>query len=270
MCVGSKMESFLQRLKSMLKVDFRRMFTIPFFYIMVGIALVAPILILVMTSMMDGTVSINPQTGTETIMEGFDNVWQIFGALSSEGAQGAGMSMDLVSMCNINMLFFAVGVLVCIFVSDDFRSGYAKNLFAVRAKKTDYVVSKTMVGFVGSACMFIAFFVGAMIGGAVSALPFEMQGFNAFNVFCSMLSKILLSSVFVGVCVLAGVIGKSRAWLSVVLSVGIGMLFFTMIPMVTPLDSNIINVILCLAGGIMLSTGLGAISNVVLNKTSLV
>ena len=99
--------TFMKRFTSMLKVDFKRLFLSRAFYIIIAACLIAPILILVMTTMMDGTVSIDPQTGTETIMEGFDNVWQIFGALSSEGAQGAGMSMDLVSMCNINMLFFA-------------------------------------------------------------------------------------------------------------------------------------------------------------------
>lgn len=47
---------------------------------------------------------------------------------------------------NINMLYFFVAVFVCLFVSDDFRSGYAKNLFTVRSKKSDYVISKTLVG----------------------------------------------------------------------------------------------------------------------------
>ena len=59
----------------MLKVDFRRMFTMPLLYIMVGICLIIPILILVMTTMMDGSVSVNPQTGEETVMEGvFESV----------------------------------------------------------------------------------------------------------------------------------------------------------------------------------------------------
>ena len=42
--------SFGKKLKSMLSVDFRRMFTTPLFYIMVGIALVIPILVLVAVS----------------------------------------------------------------------------------------------------------------------------------------------------------------------------------------------------------------------------
>ena len=59
-------------------------------------------------------------------------------------------------------------------------------------------------------------------------------------------------------------------WLSMILSFGASMLLFTMIPMITPLDSNITNVMLCLIGGILFSVGIGAISNTVLKKTSLV
>jgi len=64
----------MKKLKSMLKVDFRRMFTTPLFYIVTGICFVVPILILVMTTMMDGSVSVNPQTGKETVIEAFDFV----------------------------------------------------------------------------------------------------------------------------------------------------------------------------------------------------
>lgn len=265
----SKNNSFFQRVKRMLHVDLRRLFTGKFFYIMVGISFAVPILILVMTTMMDGTVSVNPQTGVETVIEGFDDVWQIFGSITNTDPAAA-MDMSLTSMCNIHMMYFAVAVLVCIFVSDDFRSGYAKNLFTVRAKKTDYVVSKTFVGFIGAAAMFIAFFIGALIDGGVSQLPFEMVGFTAINfVFC-MISKIFLSAIFVAVCVLASVIGKQKAWLSMLLSLGIGMLFFTMIPMISPLDSTAINALLSVVGGTLFCVGLGAISNQVLQKTSLV
>ena len=55
--------SFGKRVKSMLKVDFRRMFKSKLFYILIACALVIPILMTVMMSMMDGSVSVNPQTG---------------------------------------------------------------------------------------------------------------------------------------------------------------------------------------------------------------
>ena len=46
------------RLKSMLKVDFRRMFKSKLFYILIACALVMPILMTVMMAMMDGSVSV--------------------------------------------------------------------------------------------------------------------------------------------------------------------------------------------------------------------
>lgn len=251
----------------MLAVDFRRMFTMPLIYIMVGCCLVMPILILVMTTMMDGSVSVNPQTGVETIVEGFDSTWQIIGTLS--GASSA-MSMDMTAMCNINLLYFFVAVLVCLFVGDDFRSGYAKNLFTVRAKKTDYVISKTLVCFVGGALMILAFFVGTMLGGAIAGLPFDLGTATMGNVIMCVLSKMLLIAAFVPIYLLWSVVGKQKLWMSLVGSFCVSMLFFMMVPMLTPLDSTMVNVLGCLLGGALFSAGFGALSNTVLKKTSLV
>ena len=245
------------------------MFTTPLFYIVVGSCFVIPILILVMTTMMDGTVTTNPQTGVETTIEGFKNVWQIIGSVSGDNANAA-MAMDMTSMCNVNLLYFFAAVFVCIFVSDDFRSGYAKNLFTVRAKKTDYVISKTLVGFVCGACMLVAFFVGAMLGGGVSQLPFDLGEVRAIEIVFCMLSKVCLMAVFVPIFLAVSVAAKQKLWLSILGSLGVSMLLFTMIPMLTPLNAGVINVVLCLAGGAMFSVGLGAVSNLILNKTSLV
>ena len=259
--------SFGKRLSSMLKVDFRRMFTTRFLYIMVDICLVMPILILVMTTMMDGSVTVDPQTGAETVMEGFDNTWQAIGTVSSETNP---MAMGLTSMCNINMLYFFIAVLVGVFVADDFRSGYAKNIFAIRAGKADYVISKTITCFVGCALMFLGFFVGAVLGGAIAGLPFDAGSAGIAGVVMCMLSKLGMVAVFVGISLLVSVAAKSKTWLSIVGGLMASMLLYTMVPMITPLDSGIMNVILCLAGGILFSIGLGAVSKIVLNKTNLV
>ena len=176
----------------------------------------------------------------------------------------------MLSMCNINMLYFFVAVLVGLFVTEDFKSGYAKNIFAIRPKKAGYVISKTVVGFVGGTLMLLAFFVGTMLGGAISGLSFDLGVANVGSVIMCMVSKILVVAVFVPIYVLMSVIAKQRTWLSIVGSLCVGMLLFMMIPMLTPLDSGIMNVVLCLAGGGMFSVGLGAISNQVLKKTSLV
>lgn len=257
--------SFGKRLKSMLSVDFRRMFTQRLFYIMFGIAVVIPVLVLVMTTMMDGTVSVDPNTGVETTIEAFDSVWQAIGSLD-----GAGGDMSLTSMCNINLVYFLAAVLISIFVADDFRSGYCKNLFAVRARKTDYVISKTLVGFISGALMLMGFFVGAMLGGAISGLPFGLGALGIVNIFMCIVSKILLMAVFAAIYVCMGVIGKQKLWLSMLLSLGVGMFLFNIVPMVTPLNATMINVMMCFAGGALFSVGLGTASNAILRKCDLI
>lgn len=42
------------------------------------------------------------------------------------------------------------------------------------------------------------------------------------------------------------------------------------VSVITPLGSTVMNVILCLAGGVLFAVALGAVSNTVLKKTSLV
>ena len=259
--------SFLQRLGSMLKVDFRRMLKSKLFYILIASALVMPILMTVMMTMMDGSVSVDPQTGVETIMEGPENTWQNIGTLPGGEAMGG---MDVFSMCNINMIFMIVAAFICLFISDDFRSGYAKNLFTVRVKKGDYVVSKTISGFICGALMLILYFMGAILGGAISGLSFDLHGLTTMNLVMCMLAKIFLMPVFISIFVLISVAAKQKAWLAICGSLGGGMLLFMMVGMITPLNSTMLNVIMCLAGSAMFAIGLGIASKAVLKKASLV
>ncbi len=274
--------TFGKRMSSMLRTDSRRMFMTPLFYIMLGIVVVMPIVMLVMTGMMEGSPVTDPQTqlpmldenGNQVLREGFDNVWQIIGSTAADAmpdmsAGMAGMEMDMTSMCNMDLLFFGIAVLICLFVSGDFKSGYSKNLFTVRAKKTDYVISKIVVGFVAAAILVVGFFLGAIVGGAISGTSFAMDGFNAGNMVMCMLSKIFLMAIFVAIYVMAGVIAKQRTWLGMVISFAVAMLLFAMIPMITPLDATFMNVALCLVGGAMFSVGLGAVSRLILQKTDI-
>ncbi|MBQ8907738.1 MAG: ABC transporter permease [Clostridia bacterium] len=259
---------FQKRLSTMLTVDFRRMLTSRLFYIVLGICFVAPILILVMTTMMDGTVTVDPQTGKETVIEAFDHVWQIIGTVSGDDA-AAGMAMDMTAMCNINLLFFGVAVPVALFVSEEFKCGYAKNLFTVRAKKSDYVVSKTVVCFLWGVAMVIAFFLGSLVGGAVSGLSFE-AGVGGGSIALCLLCKVLLMAVFVPIFLCISVAAKEKTWLSIVGGCAVGALLFMMIPALTPLNATVMNLLLCGVGGVVFSLGLGAVSNMILSKTSLV
>ena len=258
--------SFGKRLRSMLRIDMRRMFKSKLFYILIACALIMPILMTVMMSMMDGQESVNQQTGEITIMQGPENAWQNIGTLPGEALGGS----EIFMMCNINMAFMGVAVFVCLFISDDFRSGYAKNLFTVRSKRGEYVISKTVSGFICGAFMLIAYFIGSVLGGVISGLSFDLHGLNAGNLVMCMLAKIFLMLVFVSIFTLISVAAKQRAWLAICGSLGGGMLLFMMVSMITPIGSTVINVALCAVGGILFAFGFGAISKAVLKKTSLV
>jgi len=118
--------------------------------------------------------------------------------------------------------------------------------------------------------MLIAFFIGTVIGGSIAGLPFTLGDAGISGLIMCMTAKLFLTGVFTAISLTMNVYAKKKAWLSILLSLGAGMLLFMMIPMITPLDSGIINVGLCLAGSTMFCFGLGAVSKTILNRTSLV
>lgn len=262
---------FAERLDTMLRVDARRMFGTPLFWACLGIAFAIPILVLVMTSGFGGEGSAM-----------FTNTWQIIGSESAElGAMMAGMAGamgggdaaaggGMTAMMNSNLMYFMMAVFVCLFTAEDFRSGYAKNLFTVRARKTDYVASKSVIGFIAGVLFLIAFFIGGIVGGSVAGLSFELGTAGVSGLVMCLLAKIFLAAVFVAIFLLMSVIARQRSWMSICLSLFGGMLLFMMIPMMTPLDSGVMHVGLCLAGGAIFAAAIGAVSNMVLKKSSLV
>ena len=240
---------------TMVKADARRMFTSSPFYILCGVTLAVPVLILVMTSMVGGGMV-------------FANTWQIIG--TDMGGDAMAAMMDMTAMMNINLVYFLAGVFTCTFVAEDFKSGYVKNLFTVRAKKDSYVASKTLVCFLAAAGFLLSFFVGAVLGGAVAGLPFTLGSAGVPGLVMCMLAKIFLMSVFVAIAVLVSTFAKHRSWLSILLFLFGGMLLFMMIPMLTPLNASVMNVGLCLAGGTIFAVALGCVSRLILQKQDLV
>ena len=254
--------NFTERLRGMFRTDFKRLSVTPMFHIMLGIAFAMPILILVMTTAMGGSTPSDLPAEAAVEAQTFTNTWQI---ISSAG----GMNMDITAMCNINLIYFMAGIFLCIFVGDDFHSGYAKNLFTIRARKSDYVASKTLIGFISGALMLIAFFIGAVFGGHIAGLPFDLPAGAVGLVMC-MLAKIFFMAVFSAIFLVMSVIGKQRTWLSILLSLFVGMLLFMTIPLMTPLNAEPMHVVMCLAGGILFSLGLGTVSNMILSKQDIV
>ena len=64
--------------------------------------------------------------------------------------------------------------------------------------------------------MVIAFFIGILIGGAVSCVSYELVDVNIINIIMCLLSKLGLVMVFVGIFVIMSVVGKDKIWLSMI------------------------------------------------------
>lgn len=235
---------------TLLKADLRRLFTTSRLWIFLLVCLVTPILILTMTTGFGGDMS-------------FNSTWDLI-------ASSGGMGMDMTAMMNINLIYFAAGIFMCLFVADDFRGGYAKNLFTVQAKKGKYVAAKTVAGILAGALMLIAFFVGTVLGGSFAGLSFSLGEATILNLALCMIAKVLLMGVMVPIFLAVSAFGKGRSWLSILLSLFIGMLLFMIIPLMTPLTTGPMNVILCAAGAVMFTAALGVASRAILSRSDLV
>lgn len=253
------------KLTSILKFDLKRMFCQLSTYIFLLIAFISPILILVMTTLMDGQVTVNPETNVETVIEGFDNVWQIISSISGESNM-----MSMTSMCNLDLMYFLIIVFVCLFIGDDFRSGYVKIMFTYRVSKKEYVTSKITTSIIFGCSAVLLFFIGSMLGGAISGLSFENDACTLYNIIMCMLSKFCLVAMFASFAAIMSYISKTKTWLSMILSLSLSMIFYMMISLLAPLNATIINLVLCFIISNIVAITVSIIGNIILKKTNLI
>ena len=169
--------SFAQRIKSMLGVDFYRLFHTPLFYIFLAIAAIIPAMVSAMTMMPD-------QNGN--VMEPlYSNVWQIMAA-----TEPLYVIRTIADYANMNMVFIFGGIMVSIFIGHDYKSGYVKQLFTTHAKKQDYMISKTLVCAFAMACMCIMYLIGGVAGGAFAGYDWCV---NVGSLVIAILGKIMMS-----------------------------------------------------------------------------
>lgn len=168
---------FVQRIKSMLGVDFYRLFHTPMFYIFLLISALISAMVLGMTSMPspDGTAA-------EPL---YTNTWQIIAAEIP-----LYVVSDIAEYANMNMVFIFGGIMVSIFIGHDYKSGYVKQLFTTHAKKQDYMISKTIVSAFSMACMCITYLIGGVIAGLLAGMSFEV---NVGSIICAVIGKMIMS-----------------------------------------------------------------------------
>lgn len=260
------------RLKSMIKLDFYRLFHTPLFYIMLLIAALIPALILT-TSGMENPTAVEPTTTaveninivetTTTAIE-YKNTWQL---IESTGESAVAENpMDFGGYANINMVFIFAGILISIFVAHDYSSGFVKNIFTVHAKKKDYVISKTLIGIFGGIGMILTYLLGTIVSGLLVGTSFDV---NVMGLILCLISKMFLMGIFCSLFLGISVFFKNKLWLTIIFTFLFGMIFYPAASVAT-LNSNIMTTFITLVAGMIGALIIGTISKYILNHRDLV
>jgi hypothetical protein len=237
----------------MLKMDFYRLFHTPALYIMLLIAAIIPAMVL----------STSGSGNAQSPSVEMTNAWQIVEILPG-GVSGS--VSDFGSFANINMVFIFAGLLLSIFVSHDYSSGFVKNIFTVHSRKMDYVISKSLIGIFGGAGMIITYVVGAVVVGIFMGKSFEV---NIAGLVMCLLSKMFLMAIFVSLFLAISVFFKSKLWMTIVFTFLFGMMLYPAASVAT-LGTTAAVMIGSLVAGIAGAVGIGAISSLFLKKRDLV
>ena len=176
--------SFARRIKGMLGVDFYRLFHTPLFYIFLGIAAIIPAMVSAMTMM--------PNPNGNTMEPLYSNVWQIIAASKS-----LYVIETIADYANMNMVFIFGGIMVSIFIGNDYRSGYVKQLFTTHAKKQDYMISKSISCAFAMMCMCITYLIGGTVGGLIVGYETDVNvGALIIAILCKMIMSLGWASLY--------------------------------------------------------------------------
>ena len=256
---------FGSRVKSMLKLDFYRLFHTPNFYLFLLIAALIPAMI-IGTSGMDASGSIAGsavQSSAPAQSIEITNAWQL--VESTGGSAAADNPLDFGGYANINMLFIFAGLLMAIFVAHDYSSGFVKNIFTVHSKKTDYVISKSVIGVFGGTGMIVTYVFGTVLAGLFTGKTFDV---NLSGLIMCLLSKAFLMGIFCSLFLGIAVFFRNKLWMTIVFTFLIGMIFYPAASVAT-LNSTVVTMLLTLAAGVIGAIAIGAGSSVILNKRDL-
>lgn len=164
--------SFARRLRGMLGVDFYRLFHTPMFYIFLAIAAIIPAMVLSMGGMEGGTPL-------------YANTWNIIAADTP-----LYVVHEMGEYANMNMVFIFGGIMVSIFIGHDYKSGYVKQLFTTHAKKSDYMMSKSITCAFAMACMCITYLLGGVFAGILVGTSMEV---NFGSLMLAIFGKMVMS-----------------------------------------------------------------------------
>ena len=256
-----------QRIRSMLGVDFYRLFHTPLFYIFLAIAAIIPAMVL-------GTTGAD-STGVAVPM--YTNAWQMVAAQTP-----LYVVSDIGEYANMNMVFIFGGIMVSIFIGHDYKSGYVKQLFTTHSKKQDYMISKTLSCAFAVACMCLTYLLGTVVSGLLTGVSFEA---DVVSLVLAILGKMVMSLGWASLYTFLNVIFRRYFGISVASSFffGTGILIIAAAAVLgnTPilniflygssvyacLSSNLLTLLVCLVVSVVWTVIYNTLGTVILSRS---
>ena len=261
--------TLVDRMRSMLGVDFYRLFHTPMYSIFLAIAAIIPAMVVSMAGM-------GVQEGVQAAPLDA-NMWNIIAADTP-----LYVVRNMGDYANMNMVFIFGGIMVSIFIGHDYRSGYVKQLFTTHAKKLDYMLSKSIVCAFAMACMCVTYLLGGMAGGMLSGLSMRV---NFASLLLAILGKMVMSLGWASLYTFINVVLRRYFGVSITLSFILG----TGIPIIgaaailgnTPalnlflygssvyacLSSNILTLLVCIIVSVLWAAVYNALGTLVLSRS---
>ena len=156
-----------RRVKNLLRMDFHRMLHGKAFWVMVGIAIYIPIMML-------------------TQMGDVHDLMAFIG-----GSSGAGTGFSFGAGMSLSILTVLTGMLLSIYIGKEYTSGQIKNIITSHANKCDYIFSKTIIAFVWTTIFTLVYLLTLFILGAVMGVPTGIASIPGLILF--IVEKLLLS-----------------------------------------------------------------------------
>ena len=186
--------NFIERLGSMLRLDFYRLFHTPVFFIMVAISAIIPAMVLTLVGNGDvGTHAGTLSTGSRALAgasaaQPYTNTWQLLASI-----EPMYIVSDMGQYANINMVYIFGGILLAIFIGHDYTSGFVKSIFTSHSRKHDYILSKAAIGLFSTLCMIVAYMVGTVFAGILSGKSFAV---DPVGLICCLAAHLVLAVGF--------------------------------------------------------------------------
>lgn len=179
--------SFL-RVRALLRMDLRRLFHGKAFYIMTGIAVFIPVMML-------------------TQMSGSNDLMSFIGSSGeATGTFGAGMSLSMLNVLT--------GILLTVYISREYSTGFIKNIITAHANKYDYILSKAVIAFLCNAAFMAVYLLTLFILGSVMGVPASIP--SVLGLVLYILEKLLLSIPLSMVIIAINLVFRRRSGWSIV------------------------------------------------------